>query len=82
MAPLPIPENEYELVEGQKLATKTNDNDITLSWSDISYTVQNDKETKVILHQMNGVAYPGELLAIMGEMTIFIFLITITPRIL
>ena len=65
MAPLPIPETEYELVEGQKNNNK--ENEITLSWSDISYSVQLEKETKVILNPMNGVAYPGELLAIMGE---------------
>jgi len=64
----PAPENEYELVEGQQKQqqSKENNNEITLSWQNISYSIQNDKEIKTILHPISGVAYPGELMAIMG----------------
>lgn len=53
---------EYELVETGK---KTDG--ITLAWNNISYSVKADKDIKTLLHPMNGVAYPGEILAIMGS---------------
>ena len=56
--------NAYELVEANK---KSSSDNITLAWQNISYQVTIDKEPKTILHPMNGVAYPGELLAIMGS---------------
>lgn len=52
----------YEMVEKGSL-----DNNITLAWQNINYAVTIDKNVKTILHPMNGVAYPGELLAIMGS---------------
>ena len=65
--PPEIEHTEYELVEANKKKSSSSSDSITLAWQNISYSVTVDKETKSILHPMNGVAYPGELLAIMGS---------------
>ena len=66
--PPEIEHTEYELVEANKKKSSSSSSDsITLAWQNISYSVTVDKEIKSILHPMNGVAYPGELLAIMGS---------------
>ncbi|TPX39746.1 hypothetical protein SeMB42_g06261 [Synchytrium endobioticum] len=39
---------------------------LTLSWRNLSFVVDTDKGYKQVLHNLNGQAKPGELLAIMG----------------
>jgi ABC-type multidrug transport system ATPase subunit/ABC-type multidrug transport system permease subunit len=57
-----------ETTSGDELASLVDEapNEINLNWDQISFSVEENKERKTILHQMSGSAKSGEMLAILG----------------